>query len=554
MSNEENYSEIPLEFKDYVHYKFGSYAVKNNKNGKVITFGRFSSADVACAAAGLLIKHDWDMVDVSNDLIYSYLNKFWVFKLMNNKLIFDSKFDSYEKAVEYLEINQTCNVRNNDVLYKKKRKNKFKNLPKSSIEDKKIPNIYSKGDDFVVKYVSTGKDYGIFNSLEEACAAKKILVDNNWNFSSHVEMVFYGSFYWVFKIEENVLSFAGKFESYEDALDCLDSIKKETYSRKDESLIFGKSIRKIDDDYIEDLLKDDYVIESNFKKSIADDSELNFKYISRNSFEKPISIPITPEKDIMINRRKNRNRYPAYSGTIEIDVELKKKITRDTIKIKKMEEIDGDSLSINLKNLKSNLHIIKFKENTLEDYYTIFCSSDGKLGFSDNIVELTELRYVWNLLNVYDWDLNKISTLSSIHYFNENYYIIKVFNDKIVISCSFDSYSEAESNIEFLYEYYSVSPEDLYNSNIERLGETFLFSEDHNGRKFEISPLRSLEELKAIIDIFNYFDWDSNVFKKYDIFYYHGLYWEIDYFYYFIKLTGKFYSKEDALNHKLKSL
>lgn len=547
MSNEENYFEIPSEFDEYVHYKFGSYAVRNDKNRRGITFGRFSSVDVACAAAGLLIKHDWDIIDVANDLISYYLDKFWVFKVLNASLIFDSKFDSYEEAVEYLEINQTCNVRNNDVLYKKKRKSRFENISKSAPEDaKNIPNIYPKGDVFIVKYKPRGKEYGIFNSLEEACAAKKALVDNNWKFSSSVEMVFHGSFYWVFKIEENVLSFAGKFESYEDALDCLDSIKKDSYSKKDESLIFGKSIRKIDDDYIEDLLKDDYVIESNFKKSIVDNSILNLKYISRNSPENLVY-------NRKMNKRRNRGSSSSYSVIVSDD-ELKRKITRDNIKIKKMEEISEDTVSINLKNLKSNLHIIKFKENTLEDYYTINCSSDGKLSFSENIVELTELKYIWNLLNVYDWDLNKINPLSSIHYFNESYYIIKVFNDKLVISSSFNSYSEAESNIEFLYDYYSVSLGDFCDSNIEKRGETFLFVEEHNGREFEIAPLRSLEELKAIIDIFNYFDWNPSVFKEFNIFYYHGLYWEIDYFYYYIKLSGKFYSKEDAFNHMLKYL
>lgn len=548
MSNEENYHEIPLEFEQYIQYKFGSYAIKNNRNGRLITFGRFSSIDVACAATSLLIKHDWDMIDVANDLISYYIDKFWVFKLLNNHLIFDSKFDSYERAVEYLEINQACNIRNNDVLYKKKRKSRFKNISKTTIEDKNIPNIYHKGDVFVVKFKPRGKEYGVFNSLEEACAAKKVLVDNNWHFSSTVEMVFYESFYWVFKIEENVLSFAGKFESYEDALDCLDSIKKESYSRNDESLIFGNSIRKIDDDYIEDLLKDDYVIENNFKKSIADNSDLNFKYISRNNFEK------SPSNPNLKNNKKNkrRNKKSGDSHIIRVDNHLKRKITRDNIKIKNMEENNQDTVSINL-NLKSNLHIIKFRENTLDDYYAIQVSSDGELRFSENIVELTELRYVWNLLNVYDWNLNKIKTLSSIHYFNENYYIITVFNDKLIISSSFNSYSDAENNIGFLYEYYSVSSED-YNTDIEKRGKTFLFVKEHNGRKFEISPLRSLEELKAIIDIFNYFDWNPLVFKEYDIFYYHGLYWEIEYFYYFIKLAGKFDTKEDAINHKLKFL
>ena len=70
----------------------------------------------------LLIKHDWDMEAVSYDLVSGYLNNYYVFKLMNNSLIFDSKFESYEEAVDYLEINSRCNEYNNDILQKKKRK------------------------------------------------------------------------------------------------------------------------------------------------------------------------------------------------------------------------------------------------------------------------------------------------------------------------------------------------------------------------------------------------------------------------------------------------
>ena len=60
----------------------------------------------------------------------------------------------------------------------------------------------------------------------------------------------------------------------------------------------------------------------------------------------------------------------------------------------------------------------------------------------------------------------------------------------------------------------------------------------------------SLEELKAVIDIYNFNNWDSRVFKKYDLFYYNGMYWDIGHFYYNVKLSGRFYSKKDALDHK----
>ena len=146
--------------------------------------------------------------------------------------------------------------------------------------------------------------------------------------------------------------------------------------------------------------------------------------------------------------------------------------------------------------------------------------------------------------------MDKIKFLSSIHYFNDFYYIIKVFNGKLVVSGQFNSYSEAEENIKCLQDFYSDYSDNPQLDNIEKYGDFYSFKEYHNGRDFEIELIKSIENIKAIIDIFNYCKWDVDVFKKYDIFYYHGLYWEIDYFYYYIKLAGRFYSKDDAMDHK----
>jgi len=271
-------NKIPIQYKGYIFYSFGSFSVKNDRNGVLITFGRFKSQDIACAAVGLLIKHDWDMEAVKNDPICEFGDKFWVFKLINNHLIFDSKFDSFEESVEYLEINSKCNDFHNDILHKKKRKSKFENLNNElGTFDVNIPNIYSKDGSFVVKYKSNGKEYGIFNSMDEAIAAKEILIKNNWKFSNSVEMSFHNSFYWVFKIENNVLFFIDKFESYEDALDCLDLNKSEVNVKNNKQSVFGGFIREIDDDYINDVKNDDYVIENNFKKSILDNIRLKWK-------------------------------------------------------------------------------------------------------------------------------------------------------------------------------------------------------------------------------------------------------------------------------------
>lgn len=546
MSKNKSKSEIPTELEKYVIYNHGSYAVRNNKNNIMLVFGRYGSQDLACAAANLLIKHDWHMASVKDDPISEFNDIFWVFKVMNNKLIFDSNFDSFESAVEYLEINSKCNDYNNDLLRKKKRKRKyddsFENFEK---EHKKISNIFSKDDKFVVKYKSQGKKYGIFDSIDEAIVAKQLLINNNWHFSDSVEIEFYNSLYWVFDIEMNFLRFIDKFESYEDALDCADLYKNKYSGNNDDESVFGGFIRKIDDDYIEDIKNDDYVVENNFKKSIDNDSRWVRKYATaKSSGSHEINVPKKPKKSIKFDQ----------IDVDKYDVELlKSEIMRENLKIKELEESSDNDLIKIFENLNSKLDIIYFKENTLQDYFSVKCLPDGEFDFSISLYDFVEFKYIWKLISFYEGNMNKINEISSIHYFNNYYYIIKVFDNKLIVSGLFNSYSEAEDNIELLYKYYSKSfSENNYLYNIERMGNSFRSNESHHGKTFEFEGFRSLEELIAVIDIFNYYDWDSKVFKDNDIFYYHGMYWIIDYFFYYVKLAGRFNSKDEAIDFKCK--
>lgn len=79
MSKDNSKLEIPNELKKYVSYRHGSYAVKYDKNDVMLTFGRYKSQDLACAAANLLIKHNWHMASVKDDPISEFNNKYWVF-------------------------------------------------------------------------------------------------------------------------------------------------------------------------------------------------------------------------------------------------------------------------------------------------------------------------------------------------------------------------------------------------------------------------------------------------------------------------------------------
>ena len=113
-------TDIPTELRMFIFYNHGSYAVKNDRNMVMLTFGRFRTLDVACAAAWLLIKYDWNIRKVEEDSIYKFNNKFYVFKVINNQLIFDSIFDSFERAVEHFEINLKIDMRNLNMKKKQK--------------------------------------------------------------------------------------------------------------------------------------------------------------------------------------------------------------------------------------------------------------------------------------------------------------------------------------------------------------------------------------------------------------------------------------------------
>lgn len=543
MSENNINSEKSEKYKKYIHYKFGSFAVQNDMNGVLVTFGRFKSEDIACAATNLLIKYNWLMSDVANDLVSSYLDKTYVFKLMNNNLIFDRKFGSYEEAIEYLEINSKCNDYHNDIFSKKKRKSKYVNIINDLAENEAdIPNIYPKKGLFLVKYKPNGKEYGVFNSIEEAIVAKNLLIKNNWKFSNSVEMTFYDSFYWIFKIEDNVLSFINKFKSYEDALDCLNLVKSGDYV--DVGLISEKSIKKTNKKHVEKIKKESYKIEDKYKKSTSRTSNFNSSFgekIPKNSVSNPI------KKKTKNKKKKRKPNNPKDQYYIP---RIKHKLTRNNIEIRNVDEINKGRHYVNVKNLKSEFHIIRFQDNILKDYYSISFSSQGKIIFSSNIQEFIECEYILKMLIFYEWNLTKMDNSSSIHYINNSYYIIKPFNDKLIISGSFDSYGEAEDNIEFLHNYYSTQK--IIPNDIKKYGDYYKYIGHHNGKTFEIAYQKSFETLMAIIDILEHYNWNPLEFEDYNIYYYNGIYWNLDCnFNYYIKLKGRFYSKEDAIKNKL---
>ena len=229
-----NYDEIPDELIEYVEVKNTGYFVKKNTGSGSTTFGIFKSLKEACAAAYIMQKNNWKINDIGFDRIVNYSGEFWVFKVEKNKLVFDNKFDEYEGAIEYIEINSRNNDDHNDIFHNSLKKNGYKERWKfSQIDDDstvKDKNIFEEKDQFIVK-----KSYrdriilGEFNSYEEASAAKKLLIDSKWNIKNKHEITFYNDYYWAFEVDEGILNFKGKSQSYEDALDAFYTSVSEKY-------------------------------------------------------------------------------------------------------------------------------------------------------------------------------------------------------------------------------------------------------------------------------------------------------------------------------------
>lgn len=205
--SDSNLDDIPKEFKQYIKYIYGLFAVKNNATGVLLTFGRFKSKEFACAATKLLIKYNWKLNVVKNDSVIKYDDEFYVFKVMNNKLIFDTKFDSFEKAVEYFEINLRCNDYHNDIFKTASINNEHKTRLENPNENIDVninkDYIFEEDDKFILKK-SKRKDshiFGVFNSINEALAARKLLLENNWHISDGAEIVLVDDVYWVFDID-----------------------------------------------------------------------------------------------------------------------------------------------------------------------------------------------------------------------------------------------------------------------------------------------------------------------------------------------------------------
>lgn len=508
------YDEVPDELREYIGVKINRYYVKKDSDDGWITFGRFDSIKEACAAACILCRRNWRLKEVINDPLIKYGDEFWVFKVEEFKLIVDNKFDDYESAVEFIEINSKCNDYHNDIFMKFSKKKGYKNRyalyeeynPVSNYE-----NIFEKSGKFIVAKSKTKNSwiYGEFNSIDEAVAARKLLIDNNWHIDEGMELLFFNESYWIFKINEGILKFNGKFDSYEDAMDILNPSKPQK------------------NDFTNPFLKS---VEDNFDKVV--------------SKRKPKSKPKRKKSKKVVSKKLKRNNL-TYLDKIQENIKIKSsvdisKIWNPPIQINNIENkkirIFVERVGDNVKNLFSILDFTFFNKQ-------VQCIVDGaEIKWKDrNTVKIhnfSEFQLIISILEINGWDLSRINNSSSIYYYEGSYYKVHVVDNTIVFGM-YSSYNSAENTL-LIYKARPITNSDYVSLNIDKVGNKYEFIKIQNGEAYITNSLKSLEEVKAIRDILIHSNWDFSIFNKYDLFYLNGFYWEIAYTNHIIYLIEKY--------------
>ena len=504
-----SYDEIPDELLEYVEVKINGYFVKKGSVDGVTTFGKFNSLKEACAAACILYKNNWKLSDVVGNPIVNYGGKFWVFKVEKNKLVLDNKFDDFESAVEFMEINSRCNDYHNDIFRNSIKKKGYQKSYESSNEVNNSPNdkneyIFNVSGKFLLKKSKSGNSlcYGEFDSLDEAIVARKILLDFNWNVTNEYEISFYNNYYWVFEVSDGFLIFKAKFQSYEDALDiiCQPSFKNESEN------IYIKSIDENFDKF--QLFK-----QSKSKPHPTKSFKSKFRKIPDNKSFNKIKTKV--------------NKSKVWKPSISTDLGIK----HVKIIVKQQNKNSEKTFVLDFDIMGSNITCKVNDENIM-----------WEKRYNHDFKKFPEMPLIIKIMEINRFDLSRLKYSSSIYYYSFSYYKIHLLDKNTLVFDKFDTYSDAENNsIEFngipLKRFDSRCP-----SDIDQVRGVYEMVKFHNGAVFQISIQKSLEEIKAVRDILILSNWNFKIFKKYDLFYLNGLYWEIAMFNNVIYLFDKYES------------
>lgn len=148
-----------------------------------------------------------------------------------------------------------------------------------------------------------------------------------------------------------------------------------------------------------------------------------------------------------------------------------------------------------------------------------------------------ESELIFDVLERNDWDINRINLSSSIHFFDNEFYKIRTFNDDMIIFNTFKSYKSAEKSPIF---YKAEVIRNVKPPDIDKVGRKYEMVKFKDGEMFKVTPLKSLEEIKAIRDILMSIDWNVRIVKEHDLFYLNGIYWELVYSNHMIRLIDKY--------------
>jgi len=511
-----DFRDVSDELIEYIEVKNNIYYVKKRSKNNITTFGKFNSMKEACAATRILLKNKWKLKEVANNPLINYGDEFWVFNIADGKLVFDKKFSDFELAVEYVEINERYNDYHNDILSKhRKRKHRiFASDNEFYEEELNEKFIHKKWGKFVIErsLKNANFQYAEFDTLEEAKVAENLLVNNNWNIDNEFEMIFYNSFYWIFKFAEGALIYLKKFESYEDSFDFIDSIK--------EGYLWSGSVDSKYDDVSQDHVSEINIFET--KNNNIGKRPINVVKSKKRVKSKQLS-KLKFSYNYLDDERQSKNIWePKY----------KKPLTGLQIKI------NVARAGVNVKKLDVEVIFVFYK-----DYYVVTVEGYG-LNSQDNysIDKFPEFPLIVKIFEINNWSLLNIKLSSSIYYFNSKYYKIRILDNNKLIFQEFESYYLAENMI-VTYNKMRFDKDSFHCPlDVVKKGKSYDLVKINKGKVLHVHSLDSLEEMKAIHTILVNENWNFKVFDKYDYFYLNGFYWLFECNDNELKLIGKFES------------
>lgn len=189
--------------------------IRENKNNFTVVrnstvYGKFESLDIAVFARDFLIKNNWQLENI-DDEIFEFEDNFIVMKVIDNRLCYLGEFT---KKPDFRTISKLA-------------KNYIRN-PNNSRYGLNIARLF---DNYIIKKQIAGDEYifGVFDNLEDATFSRNFLLDHDWNVGEFgdVEYCDESDTYKIVEVIDERIYILKSYESEEEARKNLENAKSE---------------------------------------------------------------------------------------------------------------------------------------------------------------------------------------------------------------------------------------------------------------------------------------------------------------------------------------